>query len=310
MLYARYYVGMAADPITHCLDNLTDYSEFEKLCWALLAGQSRYTKIVPLGGTGDGGRDAIVRDDGSGKSIAFAFTARKDWLVKLKSDSARLKETQRQLDTLVFVCTSRLTATQNDDACWYINDTYGWRLDLFDQARLRSLLVQSNSALIESHPSIFTPSFFPRPTSVRPNFAQDYLNQYASLFNEVASSTEDLAVEIEVEFYNAMGWVVQNAKAVELTCYDVEISDSLNFLHNALAKVWSIISDFHYMQNPGSWRVKFDNRERGDINVQAVLAAKKIEIAPYLADFRVALVSFAGLAKDSPRAQVVVGPTA
>jgi hypothetical protein len=290
---------MAADPIIHCLENLTDYSEFEKLCCALLAGQYFYTNIVPLGGTGDGGRDAIVRHDDSGKSIAFAFTVRKDWLAKLKSDSARLKETQQQLDKLVFVCASRLTAAQNDNAYSYITETYGWHLDLFDQARLRSLLVQPNCVLIESHPSIFIPSFFPRPASVRPNFAQVYLNRYARLFDEVASSTEYLAMEIEVEFYKAMGLVVQNARAVELTCYDVVTSDALSSLHNALAKVWSIISDFHYIQNPGSWRMKFDNKERMDINVQAVLAAKKIEIAPYLADFRVALANFAGLAKDS-----------
>ncbi|VUD41241.1 unnamed protein product [Burkholderia pseudomallei] len=45
--------------------------------------------------------------------------------------------------------------------------------------------------------------------------------------------------------------------------------------------------------------MKFDNRERSDINVQAVLAAKKVEILPYLGEFRVALKNFAELSKNS-----------
>lgn len=291
---------MAADPIIHCLEQLTDHREFEKLCCALLASQTCYSQIDPMGGTSDGGRDAIVRDDGSGQTIAFAFSIRKDWLTKLKFDSERLKETQNKLDKLVFVCTSRLNANEKDNACRYIEDTYGWRFDLFDQARLRALLVQQGSTLIESHPSIFTPSFFESRLAVQRSFAQQYLDQYAGLFNAVASSTEHLAVEIDRELYSWIDRVVRNAKAVELTCYDAATLDALASLHNALAKIYGVISDEHYIcPNPDSWRMKFDNRERSDINVQAVLAAKKVEILPYLGEFRVALKNFAELSKNS-----------
>ncbi|AVG16041.1 hypothetical protein CFN79_09350 [Chromobacterium vaccinii] len=292
---------MAADPIIHCLEQLTDYREFEKLCCALLASQTCYPQIDPMGGTDDGGRDAIVRDDGSGKIIAFAFTVRKDWLTKLKSDSERLDETQNKLDKLVFVCTSQLNANEKDKACKYINDTYGWHLDLFDQARLRALLVQPGSTLIKSHPSIFTPSFFAPPAATQRNFAQQYLDRYASLFQAVASSTEHLAVEIDREMYKWIDWVVQYAKTEELTCYDTATLNALTSLHNALAKIYGVISDEHYIcPNPNSWRIKFNNRERSDINVQAVLAAKKVEILPYLKEFRVALKNFAELSKNSP----------
>ena len=48
--------------------------------------------------------------------------------------------------------------------------------------------------------------------------------------------------------------------------------------------------------------MKFDNRQRSDINVQTVLAAKKIEIVLYLGEFRVALKDFAELSKVRPSA--------
>jgi hypothetical protein len=294
---------MAADPIIYCLEQLTDYREFEKLCCALLASQAYYPQIDPIGGTDDGGRDAIVRNDESSGTIAFAFTVRKDWLTKLKSDSKRLNETQNKLDKLVFVCTSQLNAKEKDEAFGYIDGTYGWHLDLFDQARLRAFLVQPGCTLIESHPSIFTPCFFAPPATTKRYFAQQYLDQYASLFQTVASSTENLAVEINREMYKWIGWVVRNAKTVELTCYDATTLNALTSLHNALAKIYGVISDEHYISpSPDSWRMKFNNRERSDINVQAVLAAKKVEILPYLEEFRVALKDFAELSKDSPSA--------
>lgn len=50
---------MSADRIIYCLERLSDYRDFERLSSALLAGAG-YPGIDPLGGTGDGGRDAIV----------------------------------------------------------------------------------------------------------------------------------------------------------------------------------------------------------------------------------------------------------
>lgn len=290
---------MAADPIIYCLEQLTDYSEFEKLCCAILASETCYPQIDPMGGTRDGGRDAIVRKDHSGATIVFAFTVRKDWRDKLKFDSKRLKETRNKLDKLVFVCTCQLNANEKDDAVRYIHDTYGWQLDLFDQARLRALLLQPGSTLIVDHPSIFIPRFFPQPASSQRSFSQLYLDLHANLFQEVASSTEHLAVEIEIEMYTWIGWVVRNAKAVELKCYDMATFNALVPLHNALARIYGVISDEYYIRpQPNSWRMKFDNRERSDINVQKVLAAKKVEIRPYLEEFRVALENFSEISKD------------
>ena len=62
---------MSADSIVYCLERVSDYRDFERLCSAFLASAG-YPRIDPLGGTGDEGRDAIVRSDEAGRKIGFA----------------------------------------------------------------------------------------------------------------------------------------------------------------------------------------------------------------------------------------------
>ena len=52
---------MSADRITYCLERVSSYRDFERLCSGLLAGTD-YPGIDPLGGTGDGGRDLHEED--------------------------------------------------------------------------------------------------------------------------------------------------------------------------------------------------------------------------------------------------------
>ena len=281
---------MAADPITICLERLTDYRQFERLCCALLSSAG-YPRIEPLGGTGDGGRDAILRDDGQSGVIAFAFTVRTDWFTKLKSDSSRVAETQRGVRKLVFACTSHLSAAEKDRAFEFIQETYGWHLDLFDLEGVRVLLVH-RTYLIAHHPSIFDPRYFPSAPS---NFAQDYLRQHAALLDWLANSDEDLAVEIDAEYYKALAYFVSASSQAELVCYDPETLIALKELHGAIRKVREVISDEHYI--PSGWRWKFDNMERSHVNVQAILRVKKVEIVPFLAQMRTALHAFVELAR-------------
>ena len=93
---------MSVDRLTYCLERVSSYRDFERLCNALLAGAD-YPGIDPLGGTGDGGRDAIIRSDGAGQKIVFAYTVRGDWKVKLKHDCSRVRELQHNPDVFVFV---------------------------------------------------------------------------------------------------------------------------------------------------------------------------------------------------------------
>lgn len=152
---------MSADPIIYCLERISDYREFERLCSALLAG-AEYPEIDPLGGTGDEGRDAIIRSDAEGRKIAFAYTVRSDWRVKLGGDSKRVREKGHDPDVFVFVCTEALSASEKDFAHNFVAEKYGWTLDLFDLERLRVQLVGPQRHLIAQHPSIFTPPFFPQ----------------------------------------------------------------------------------------------------------------------------------------------------
>lgn len=152
---------MSADRIIYCLERLSDYRDFERLCSALLAGTD-YPGIEPLGGTGDGGRDAIIRTDESGRRIVFAYTVRADWRNKLKGDCTRVREKQHNPEVFVYVCTSALNASEKDAAHALVETEFGWKLDLYDIERLRVQLVGPQRHLIAQHPGIFTPMFFPQ----------------------------------------------------------------------------------------------------------------------------------------------------
>lgn len=153
---------MSADPIVYCLERVTDYRNFERLCSALMAGAG-YACLDPLGGTGDEGRDAIIRNDDAGRrKIGFAYTVRADWHVKLGQDCKRVREMGHDPDVFVFVCTEPLSASEKDDAHALVEKTYRWKLDLFDLERLRVQLVSPQRHLIAQHPSIFAPPFFPQ----------------------------------------------------------------------------------------------------------------------------------------------------
>jgi len=152
---------MSADIVIYCLERVTDYRGFERLCSALLAGAG-YPCLDPLGGTGDEGRDAVIRSDEAGRKIGFAYTVRADWRVKLASDCKRVHEKGHDPAVFVFVCTAPLSASEKDDAHAFVAKKYGWTLDLFDMERLRVQLVGPQRHLLAQHPSIFTPPFFPQ----------------------------------------------------------------------------------------------------------------------------------------------------
>jgi hypothetical protein len=152
---------MSADPIVYCLEHLTDYRQFERLCSDLMAGTG-YSGIDPLGGSGDGGRDAIFRAGQADDQTIFAYTVRSDWRKKLEQDCNRIQDEGHSPSRVVFVCTSSLTATDKDNARAFVSRTYGWQLELYDLERIRVLLTNELRHLIAQHPSLFCPPFFPQ----------------------------------------------------------------------------------------------------------------------------------------------------
>lgn len=151
---------MSADPIVYCLERLTDYRQFERLCSDIMAG-SGYPAIEPLGGSGDLGRDALhKRDDSTGLTI-FAYTVRADWLRKLHDDCKRIQSEKHNPHHVVSVCTSTLSATQKDQAKRAIAEQYGWSLEIYDLERIRVNLAGELRHLVAQHPAIFCPPWFP-----------------------------------------------------------------------------------------------------------------------------------------------------
>lgn len=165
---------MSADPIIYCLEHLTDYRQFERLCFDLMAG-SGYPDIEPLGGASDRGRDALHHGRGQAGVTLFAFTVREDWKRKLLEDCNRLRLEKHQFSELVFVCTSSLTAQEKDEAVAHVKGEFGWDLKIYDLERIRVLLAGELRHLLAQHPAIFCPPWFPQVAGMSIAEARDTL---------------------------------------------------------------------------------------------------------------------------------------
>lgn len=146
---------MGANPIIYCLDNLTDYSEFERLATDLMVYQG-YSGIEPLGGFSDKGRDALYVSV-NGKTTIFAYSVRENWRVKLSEDATKIKKHGHPCDELVFVTTSNYSASERDEAIASVKTEFGWELKLFGLERLRVMIETEHPEIISRHPQIFNP---------------------------------------------------------------------------------------------------------------------------------------------------------
>ncbi len=151
---------MGADPLIYCLEHLTDYDQFERLCHDVMALDG-YRGIEPLGGVKDKGRDAIHLDRTTGMNTVFAYSVREDWRRKLESDAAKVHGHGHRCERLAFLCSSSITPSERDDAVKFIQTTYGWGLDLYGLERLANMLRSSHKEVVAQHPHIFCPPFFP-----------------------------------------------------------------------------------------------------------------------------------------------------
>ncbi len=152
---------MAADPIVYCLEQLTDYTQFERLGHELMALEG-YASIEPLGGCKDKGRDAIHVSRADKKVTIFCYSVRDDWRRKLEQDAEVIKKHHHPCDRLTYLSTYDFTPGERDDAVTFIKNKYGWELEPFGLERLRLLLSAKHHSLIPSFPQIFHPAFFER----------------------------------------------------------------------------------------------------------------------------------------------------
>jgi hypothetical protein len=165
---------MAADPIIYCLEHLTDYDQFERLCHDLMVLEG-WDNLEPLGGMQDKGRDAIhISRSNPHEVTIFAYSVREDWQAKLKQDAEKIRKRGHSCHRLVCLTTAAFSASERDKAVAFIQEEYGWPLELYGLARLRVLLTTKYERLIAKHPQIFSP-FFPVVGGVSLAFSPDYI---------------------------------------------------------------------------------------------------------------------------------------
>ena len=164
---------MAANLTIYCLQETTDYFEFEQLCNGLMSLEG-YNSIEPLGGFSDKGRDAI-HVNRSNETTIFAYSVREDWRAKLAEDAEKIHKHGHACNRLVFITTARLRPSQRDEAITSIRKEFGWQLDLFGVERLQILLDVNYPQIKEQHPGIFPPEFLVIQDQLTTSTKRDHL---------------------------------------------------------------------------------------------------------------------------------------
>lgn len=165
---------MAADPVILCLEQVTDYAQFERLSCDLMIREG-YPELEPLGGFKDKGRDALHFCNGTGENTIFAFSVREDWRNKLDEDAEKIHHHKHPCQKLVFLCNARFSTGDRDKAIKEVSQKYKWKVELFGVERLGTLLRSKHRHLIPQHPQIFTPVYFPPIIAGIDPTAQDFL---------------------------------------------------------------------------------------------------------------------------------------
>lgn len=164
---------MGANITIYCLENLTDYLQFERLCHDLMSLEG-YSLIEPLGGFSDKGRDAIHIST-SNETTIFAYSVREDWRAKLAEDASKIQKHNHRCDRLVFMSTARFSSGERDEAVNFIQNEFGWGLELFGVERLRILLESQYPHVKAQHPHIFPPEFLSLQSRLDASKDRDHL---------------------------------------------------------------------------------------------------------------------------------------
>ena len=164
---------MAANLTIYCLQEITDYFDFERLCNGLMSLEG-YNSIEPLGGFSDKGRDAIHVNK-SNETTIFAYSVREDWRAKLAEDAEKIHKHGHACNQLIFITTARLRPNERDEAITFIRKEFGWQLDLFGVERLQILLDINYPQIKEQHPGIFPPEFLAIQDQIYTSEKQNHL---------------------------------------------------------------------------------------------------------------------------------------
>ena len=188
---------MSANPTVYCLENITDYLEFERLCNDLMSLEG-YSSIVPLGGFSDKGRDAIHINE-SNKTTIFAYSVRRDWRTKLSEDAEKICKHRHACDQFVFITTSKITAPLRDEAVASIQNEFGLHLDIYGVERLRILLDVDHPNIKQRYQGIFPLEFLTFQEKIKTSAEQDHI--FISSVNEDRVFSDWLTRKLTAEGY-------------------------------------------------------------------------------------------------------------
>ena len=145
---------MASRFILYDLENITDYFGFEILCNDVMS-LNGYKNIEPLGGYHDRGRDAIHKSINSGITTIFCYSIRKDFKSKLFEDLKTIKRHDHDCKDIIYITTSKISSSENDQLKEKIENDYNWNLEIYDLIRLATLIETHYDKLIIRYPNIF-----------------------------------------------------------------------------------------------------------------------------------------------------------
>jgi hypothetical protein len=188
---------MAANITIYCLENVTDYFEFERLCHDLMSLEG-YSSVEPLGGFKDKGRDAI-HVSRTGETTIFAYSVREDWRAKLAEDATKIRKHGHTCDQLNFITTAQFTSGERDEAIEYIRKEFNWHLELFGVERLRILLDVNHPQIKALHPQIFPPEFLKIQNQLGVSGERDHL--FISCIPEDGALADWLTQKLTAEGY-------------------------------------------------------------------------------------------------------------
>lgn len=190
---------MPANVTIYCLENITDYFGFERLCHDLMSLEG-YPSIEPLGGFSDKGRDAI-HVDRSGKTTIFAYSVREDWRAKLAEDASKIRKYGHTCDQFYFITTAQFTPGERDEANEYIRGEFSWNFELFGVERLRILLDITHPRVKSLHPQIFPPALISAQADAIPSTERDHV--FVSYDRQDAPLADWLTRKLTAEGYLA-----------------------------------------------------------------------------------------------------------
>jgi hypothetical protein len=190
---------MAASLTLHCLEKLSDYQEFERLCNGLLMLEE-YPYLEPLGAYKDKGRDAINKSTSSGLTTIFAYSVRTDWQVKLAEDAKKIAKHNHICHELCFLTTGKVSASQRDMWIENIRNQYGWELKIRGAEWFKAMLDVKYPAVKSEFPSIFTPQILEHEKSLQIERKQKYV--FISFAPEHRVLAKWIAQKLTVEGYD------------------------------------------------------------------------------------------------------------